>query len=988
MQIELGAATAESNNTSEQADIPIISLQRDAKHTILTLNHLPSHLLPNSYPPLQIQALQGDTLPSPLNFGQTYKYPHLDLKIWKMMDVKSGQIPQHAELPELPMLLEVQSMYGRIRYALCRLHGHLGYLYEGSHYISDTNRAEAMPTPEHKRTTPDGYEIPPHTLLLGHDINHVDILLPSNFPIRHKLPFALALRGDDLHIYPLQADCALFEWHQGNDGQLLYKEPVPNEHQSLSIKLHPKSRYFFRCDNVLFEASTHPNELEQLKGADIALSIRGIFQSARQTFAIGGRSDITALPICDPIQSHPLDLPLYRVFAPSLKLCYRGDGVVGLRQSSPQPSLRTQFLRDLAEHTPRIPSHPKPSHPMHVFATLLESPQIPEQLPKPVLLNEREDLALPPYFLRESMLLDIEGLKLRYLLRDDEYACPPPYLVPAMLLLEPTQQVFIPFADDPEFFLAPRSLSAQIPIDEQLVGLTNENNSPIPAISQIIIGRPDHTDIPPRVVNAEIFCGQPYDDGTGLLVSKISLFGHLPRNAAQLRRNNHGVWLDIPAPSHQTPYHVVIEDRPINAAESYLIERESKFHINHLLVCRITPHPKGLIFALCGYLLGHQRDPSKKVIIAKKNHVGCLHLHSIAYDAQIALLRTPCPPHFSYYLQPEQEHSATTQMAPIYQFADEEACITLSLGPFEIADGCNIGLVDLQHASFKHPAFTRPTDCDRLLWWKYATDSTTRYLFPPTSIPIESADAEQTSQAASLSTSIEPISEHFQIEESIYSEGSSFSFDDDEDTEPIHDCANTVPPITPVSLSHQGDTFDLRFDSDDHQLNIGWRCDHDCDEHFFGYIAPGGGSLAMLYMERGKWLLKPTYEAPPTHPDLPPLALWHRGQWASLCSAREICAETTLLCDTAAFSISITHTSSVSICRKWLWLPNHKIVRLTGMVQADMPSSDADAVFALSELDQAEICCIYPMQRGHSVETKGGLPLHLTRKAIRIGNYS
>lgn len=864
-----------------------LRLSEEGKPTVLTLS-LPQRPVHHTYPPLVIQERRGDALSSPLRFGQAYPRHALSLTFWQVHDPETRQTAQHPSLPELPLFLDVSSMMGRYRYALVRSHGRLGYWYEGSQFIESHGESEPMLAPDYTRMTLDNQEIDPHTLLLGSDVTQADLLLPVSLRWSDTLPFGLRLEGRTLEIVPLQSECSLWEWQTQHDGVLHHKETLALD-GPLRATLPDKGRLFFRCGHYLFEVSTEPRDLQGMPQAEIALSIRGVFYSALQPITIGGTPETATLSIADPIPGHPIVEPLMQIYPPSLSLVYRGDGIVGLRQAGPHDTLRWQLEQDLASAAYSFSNET----PMQLLEQILPEDNPSPTLPTPDLLHNRAASPWPEGFLRSSAYLNIEDTTLQYHLRQSPDLYPSPGRVPAWMTLEPSPTFFFPFADGPDGLLHPQGKKKQ-------------------QVDTVHVGRfdPESTyGLPNEHSNEEALLSPVVNEG-GTTSTKINLFGYSPRYAFQLRREGGQVYLDIPAPSGSSPYHIVLKDQPIHSATRYPITEPTYLHINHLLVCSVFPHEDGVRFVLLGYLLGHQRDPARPVVLGHTNQAGWIYLHSIEHNAKIALQRAQCPAHFIAARNAEDNDSIEPKR---------------TLGPLSLPNGVKLGLVDLQQEKSQHPAFQRPPYCDRLLW--FDTPSTEgSYLFPSHTLP------PPRTPNTPAPVAMAPIKEEssFFFDDPSDSQGSSFFFDDPaDDVVPLG--GKLEPPtdgFATATLPHGGPGIT---EPAAQELKLGWFPRPVDPASHFGYVSSVEGPQLTLQLTPHRLRMVPPSQSMSDISQPAPIALWRMGRWQPITTPCDLPETSLVQCGRAVFSLSYQREEArVWVQRRWLWLPSHQAVELQG----------------------------------------------------------
>ncbi len=888
LQVLLGPTHTLQPPPHSNPAITQLRLSDEGKPTVLTLS-LPQRPVHHTYPPLVIQEQRSDALSSPLRFGQTYPRHALSLAFWQVHDPDTRQAAQHPALPELPLFLDVSSMFGRYRYALVQSRGRLGYWYEGSQFIESHSESEPMLAPDYTRMTLDNQEIAPHTLLLGSDITQADLLLPPSLQWNDTLPFGLRLDGKALEIVPLQAECSLWEWQTQHDGVLHHKETLALD-GPLRTSLPERDRVFFRCGHYLFEVSTHPHDLQGIPQAEMVLSIRGVFQSALQPITVGGTPETASLSLADPIPSYPIAEPLMQIYAPSLSLCYRGEGIVGLRQAGPHDTLRWQLEQDLASSSHSFSN----ATPMQLLEQILPEDSPTLTLPTPALLHEKSTSPWPEGFLRSSSYLQVEDTKLQYHLRQSPDLYPSPGRVPAWLTLEPSPTFFFPFASGNEGFVHPA-----------------KQGKNAPRLSTIHIGRfdPESVYTLPEGHNNEEALLSPLVEENGHNSAKVNLFGYAPRSAFQLVREDNQVYLDIPAPSGSSPYHIVLKDQPIHSATRYPITEPTYLHINHLLVCSVFPHNDGVRFVLLGYLLGHQRDPARPVVLGHTNQAGWIYLHSIKHHAKIALQRAQCPAHFVSAL-------------PNHVSENDEPERTL--GPMELPHGVTLGLVDLQHEKSQHPAFQRPPHCDRLVWFD-ASSSEGSYMFPSHALTPPSQPGTP------APPTVQPVEESsFFFDDPSDSQGSSFFFDD-----PVDDNIPLGGKLEPPNGNFASNTMAHGVlganETNAQELKLGWFLQPVNPATHFGYVCSTGGPYVTLQLTPHRLRMVPALASSTDVYNAAPIALWRMGRWQPITTPCDLPETSLIQCGRAVFSVSYQREEArVWLQRRWLWLPSHQAVELQG----------------------------------------------------------
>lgn len=920
---------------SQYSDISQLRLTEQGHPTVVTLS-LPQAPVLHTYPALHIQDRRNNTLAQPLRYGAPYRRNDLSVSFWQLLDPQTRLVPQHLSLPELPILLDCNSMFGRYRYSLVQRRGRLGYWYAGSQFIENMGESEPLFSPDYSRTTPQGVQIPANTLLMGSDNHLADLLLPPILPWSYTLPFGISLHEQSLTIIPMEAPCSLWTWQLAREGCLLHQETTPQS-TPITTTLPQQGRVLLRCEHILFEISTHPEDRKTMPQAEITFSIRGMFFSAQHSISVGGASDHACFPIADPIPSLPSTEALFQLYTPSLSLCYRGEGIVALRQTDVLDTMRARLQQEL---TASPISRPQP--PMSLLWQWVSTTSEHPQYPQPALQHERPSLSLPEGFLRHDSFLHIESTILQYHLRQRVDLYPSPERVPAWLRLQNQPSWFFPFDPKGDGFLSPPS----------------ETLDTVGPFAAIYLGRyEEETTLPQEAFLSTHLHNTEAPTETPIL--KINLFGFVPRLAASLIREQDQCFFVVPAPKNENSYHIVWNNQPVYQAGRFLLDQPAYFHINHLVVCAIFPETTGIRFELSGYLLGHQHDPARPVVLGHTNTVGCIHLHTSPYPAKIALQRSVCPPHFLLFAP---EPVRTWEPAPLHS-------------------SLRVGLVDLQHETSQHPALHKPMNHDRLLWFDGHSPDTD-FLFPPTSARNSFASSSNFTSNTALSEGSSFFFDHDHT-----SQGSSFFFDPPVQfttPEPVSEASNTTEYADSSTSSDQRTNPNLLQDPDKDQdiptVAIGWFPTDATSSPVFGIRSQLPGPRMLVRLQQGRWRIEPDPSCPIPETAENMVAFWRHHHWHPLQVPVDISDELWLRCGCATFSITPRpETQQILLRYRWLWLPSHESIAIHGNADPSEPIKTPTIPTSidcfLTSLPSGFYTCVLPTQRGHRVEVKSGLSL-------------
>ena len=915
--IMVQSGQSKSHPATTQADAFRVSFQLPGQGSGTQLKLFPP--APNtdeSLGQLLLQENHPEALPEALQHGKSYTKGPLSLAFWEGRFFENPNFPTPSDRPANPSLfVELQRPYGRKRFHLSKQHGRLGYWSQGSVFLQNARFSSPIYAPDHPRVLQEELQIPAGELIVGCDLTQADLLIPGYFGLSGRVYFSLGNAENRITIRPLEAPCYPLKLQKHQGGQLFLREGNPLR-EAQEIEPSTGNRIHFRCGHVIFELSKHSQECSELPNTDLSLSILGVFHPTQEPCVIGGPPQNTPVPILDPIPNIDEHQPLFHLFYPALYLRHKGNALVGLRQPAPQSALLDQLLQKLREAPGK--THFSAENPIQILEQLdtqrytkeASSFQAPDSI-------HTEDNALPEAFVTEGSTLHSGLASLRYTFRKREEGHPSLDIIPAKWEWTQPISLKVQHSKEESGFL----LADQTPVEQLIVGRQD------PSIPQ---EAPKHTH-PGELYLSESYTAQDKSS------AKIVLHGYAPRMAFSLTRREGQLFLQVPPPKHQDHYHLVIEGKPYRKQALLPIEQPVDLHINHLLVCRILPHPERVEFQLTAYLLSHQQDPGLPVELSKFNRAGHIHLQSIPEDFTAQLQPEVCPPHFRKDIG-----------------TDEQPHIVLRTNLEGLESGEQLYLAD--HKTWPLASqFIQPEQTDRMLWFEQSEESHFSFSFTK----------EQTPKKA----------------QHIPDEGSSFSFGPpSKPAEPI-----TEEIIEPKSK----------------ELRIGCFSPENEHQEIFGVLHSHATQCVSIRIHEEQFVLSPTQDDPSQTADagsgIPAYAgIWRSGDWLPLQNPQVLRKGDLIICGLAAFAVKDllakqTHLPAtqqgpqILLQRQWLWLPTRKEVVLCGQehfvnelnsqkgsrLQVAQPTDPQRYWLGLIDSHEQEICQIAPVQRGHRLSVQG-----------------
>lgn len=868
---------------------------------------LPTQPPAGQRPTLLLQVHNKEALPEPLQYGKRYTYGSLELSIWDatLHTSESG-------LQEKTLLLELSKTYGRKRYFLSTQYNRLGYWREGSNFLASSGPILPTLAPETTRTFGPEETIPAGVLIAGTDITECELTLPAHMDIPSSLPFGFSAQKGKLCIHPLQSPCFPVEIHRHRDGrvELFDQEPFID---GASVTPPLAGQLLFRCGDVLFEISNAPEDLHEQNQAQFVFSLRGLFSTLQNELKIGGLHHKTHLPIFDPVPPFAPDQTLLSLTTQSIVMQHTGEALIGLNTLESTSTLYKKLQREWLYDASFVHSAARA---LHVLDEHIRdernavSPVLQEAHNEDKLSFVHTSSELPQLFCTEGDTLDAQSTQLRYHFRSKEDGVPTVDRVPAWLELEPTQKI-------------------QIQNPTEASGFQIETQH----IDILYIGRPDPKlteEAAPSGKSTELYISHPYLH-KGKRVAKLAIAGYAPRRAARIVRSDGHIYLEMDALRDPQQYHIAVQGEPMRGDIRLPLQTELDFHINHLLLCRISPTSTGLEFQLKGYLLGHQEHPSAPVHIRPSNGKGCIHLKNREALPELVLQPKVCPPHFRSNLQRKER----------------------TLGPIQLPNQRTISIVQTS-SSTVDPWTLRPEGTDRLLWIQNPEEfvvcaSFTSDTKQPDTSPAQHDDSWQEDPEdegssfgfggtthASGSVDAAAIVQEKAVEQPRQTsplqydgdEGSSFGWASSaapqDDTEEF---ASPFPtqPSSIAEASTEETPMEETFPAHP-SVHIGIFTEDTQPTHHFGYVHSEAVYCSAVQTLDGSWVLQPD----PTRlqeDTSPSVTLWKDGEWVALQHTEPIASTSWVRCQNTLFRVDVSESGEkLYLQRKGLWLPSRKSV--------------------------------------------------------------
>jgi hypothetical protein len=818
--------------------------------------------------------------------------------------------------------------YGRKRFFLSQTQGRLGYWREGSAFLTSMSAMQSTPAPSHARQLPGNLDAPPNALIVGTDITIADLPLPTHIAAPSSLLFAISETDNHLCIHPLGATCYPVELRRFRDGKVEWLDG-PAFQAGNPILPATQSKCFFRTGPLLFELSRAQEDKTEQPDADLLLSLRGLCHPLGHPLPIGGPQHLTPFPILDPVPPFSPDAPLLTLTQTEYHATIKGDALVGLHQPESNHSLGDWLERELQQQQTEVwPDTPTPLHALLAHKQSHTAIQ-PDNAPTPPFLHENH--TLPQHFLTDSHILQLDSHQLMYQFRTREDGHPTVDRAPAKLLFSNPPDVTLSCNPSGHGFLHPDGTQ----------------------LERLIIGRHDPEQPAEQWSSSDhnIELSQPFSASPSQGKSaKCMLVGYAPRRALSLTCQQGQLHLHIPAPGTPDQHHIVLNGTPITEETTQTVTDTVTFHVNHLLLCRLSHTDDKVTIQLQGYLLGHQRDPGTPMQIVPANRIGCIHIRTNDTPPAIALQTTVRSAHFHPISTPTKEPGPSG-----------------TLGPIETGDGQRCALVDLQQWSPPPHLLNRPARTDRLLWCNTANDTPGGWLHqppPPTSTPQDWAFGSPGDEGSSFAFG------------SPKDEGSSFAFAPGQ--APVQE-ADTLEEQHPHSrASITTDDVGLAsstgiLETDPAAIVIGWRRWEEGTDRFFGWLREAGGPSVILHRnDMGHWILSPssshTATSTSTTGERPHPHTWSNGRWTPLLPHTEVRAPLQVQCGQAGFLLQPDEQhQGILIQRQWCWLPTQQELTL---IAAQLSTATHAQMWGLTHTDPAFGVQILPMQRGHWLHIK------------------